>query len=295
VMSHLRRPANPQPGRQAAYLLLGLIVLAMLLDLAQARARRAGEVLWLDSLLCAPAVPLQTAITATTHGIEHAWQAAAHGGDLREENVRLRERVGELEGKLLRLREEDAQARRERGLRASAPSGRPPGTVARVIGVGSGGWLSYLVVDAGSEQGVRVRDVALAAEGLVGQVYAITKHSARVLPITDPSSGVAALVQRTRERGVVKGTGAAQWSGVGAWRPAAQSAAQCELQYLPQEAQLRPGDLVLTSGMGRVFPKGLRIGTVVSVTRDPATVQEVAVVKPAVDFHRIEDVLLVRP
>jgi rod shape-determining protein MreC len=262
-----------------------LALLAVLLDLGQAGARRAGRDLWFERALSAPAVPLRATITACSRGLAHAWQAVMRGGALRQENVRLRARVGELEGKLVRSREQEAAARRVgrlvAGADASAQQGKlhRSGRIAQVVGVSTGGWLSYLVVNSGADRGVGVRDVALAAEGLVGQVYAVTPHSARVLPITDPSSAVAALVQRTRERGMVRGAGEGG----------------CRMEYLPQEALARPGDQVLTSGIGQVFPKGLRIGTVVSVTSDPATVQKVAAVKPAVDLQRVEEVLLVRP
>ena len=150
--------------------------------------------------------------------------------------------------------------------------------MAHVIAVGSGGWLSFLTIDRGRAEGVRVRDVAVTKQGVVGQVCAVAEHSARILPITDIASGVAVRVRRSRETGVLK--------GLGAW--------QCELLYLGPQAQVRNGDELLTAGIGGVFPAGLRVGTITSVAADPNTSGKKATVEPAARLQNVEEVLLLR-
>jgi rod shape-determining protein MreC len=135
-----------------------------------------------------------------------------------------------------------------------------------------------LVVDSGSALGTRVQDVAVTKDGVVGQVYAVTSHAARVLPITDPASGLGVRVRRTRETGILK--------GAGGWR--------CELRYLGPDAQVEVGDELVTAGLGGVFPKGLRVGRVMSVGQDRETSGKMAVVEPAAKLRNVEEVLLLR-
>jgi rod shape-determining protein MreC len=267
-----------QPRSRAAYLLFGLIVTAVVLDLWQRAPRRSGGQMWFDNVVCASASPFQNAILIGLYGLEKQFLVIARGRRLAEENARLAAKVGELEAKLTQLEESYAEVGRARSLRASYPGAPRTTRIARVIAVGSGGWLSYLVVSSGSVHGTKVRDVALTADGVVGQVYAVTTQTARVLPITDPSSGVAVLVKDSREKGILKGTGGDL----------------CELHYLAPDAQVKPGDQVLTTGAGGVFPKGIRVGTVVSVEQDRWTTGRVAMVAPAAEFRKIEEVLLVR-
>jgi rod shape-determining protein MreC len=256
---------------------VALVIAALLLDGSQRGRRDSGGQLWFDNAVCASASPVQGALVFTLRFLDHQWQALTRGQQLLRENTRLAAKVGELQSKLTYLEETVAAADRSQTLRDAYPGVDRNARVAQVIAQGSGGWLSYLVVDAGSESGVRVRDVAVTREGLVGQVYAVTRRSARIVPITDPTSGVATLTKLSRERGIVKGAGTSM----------------CSLKYLRPAASIKPGDEVLTTGDGGVFPKGLRVGTVVSVQRDAYTEGKTAAVRPAVAFRGIEEVLLI--
>lgn len=265
--------------RRAALLLCGMLLVALGLDAWQNRARRAGHQMWLDDAVCAASAPLQGLLLQGSREAEAVWAAIARGYRLAQENTRLAAEVGELRARLTSLQESYAARERERALRAAYAEVGGRSRSARVIGMGSGGWLTYLVVNRGSNQGTRLRDVAVTTEGVVGQVYAVSRETAHVLPITDPSSGLAVRVQRTRESGILKGRG--DW--------------QCELRYLDPAADVRAGDELVSAGLGGVFPKGLRVGRVVSVTRDPDTDGKVALVEPAADLRNAEEVLLLRP
>ena len=273
VIARLKRRRH-----RAALLLLALIPAALGLDVWQRSSQLGGERMWLDNVVCASALPFQGALVSAMRWAEHQWQVLCHGRELRRENQRLTAEVGELHSRLTHLEEAYAQLARERAVRSSYPTMIRQGCVARVVATGSGGWLSYLVVSSGSGAGVRVKDVALTADGVVGQVYAVTSDSARVVPITDPSAKVAALLKDSRETGILVGTGGPR----------------CELRFLAPNAQVRPGAVVLTAGTGGVFPKGLPLGRVVSVGPEPHGVGKRAMVEPAAEFRKLEEVLLVR-
>lgn len=268
---------NTQRNRALA-LLCGLALVALGLDAWQRAAQRAGGHMWFDDLVCAVASPVQGVLLQASRRAEAAWVAIAHGRRLTEENARLSAEVAHLRATLNVLEESHATADRERALRAAYAGVRGQQHTARVIGVGAGGWLSYLVIDSGTAEGTQLRDVAVTQEGVIGQVYAVTSHTARVLPITDPASGFAVRAQRTRETGILKGAGRRG----------------CEIRYLGPDSQLEPGDKLLTAGLGGVFPRGLPVGVVTAVSHDPSTSGKRAVVKPAARLGKVEEVLLVR-
>jgi rod shape-determining protein MreC len=271
--------ARLDSGRSRALVFVCLLLIAAAgLDMWQETARRAGGHTWLDNAVGLAAAPLQRAITGAIAAVERAWRVIAENRRLTEQNALLSVEVQDLQAKVTRLEEDYARAARESGLRAAYPGTEGRSLLAHVIGVGYGGWLSYLVLDRGSADGVKPQDVAVTGEGVVGQVYSATERTARVLPITDPASGVAVRVQRSRETGILK--------GLGDW--------ECEVRYLPPEADVRPGDRLLTAGTGGVFPKGLRVGTVTWVDTDRSAPGKVAGVKLAADLRKVEEVLLVR-
>ena len=259
-------------------LVVTLCLLSLLLDAWQRAAQRAGAPTWLDGTVCAAASPLETLLAEGVRGLEAAAARLARTQRLEDQNATLRTRLSELQARLVALEEEQGRSARERTLRAAAAPLDRNAPLAAVIGWGENGWTSYLILDRGERSGVRVKDVALAKEGVVGQVYAVSSTTARVLPITDPASGVAVLVRPSRETGVLKGIGDGR----------------CELRDLGPEARLVAGDLVLTSGSGGVFPKGLVLGTVVSARQNRDAPGRVAMVQPAVELWRVEEVALVR-
>lgn len=271
MLARLERDAS-----RTLLLLVALMALGLGLDLWQAAARRAGRTAWFESAVCSVARPLQTALTGTIQFAEQEWAIALGARKLVKENARIRARVAELENEASALAEQRLAASRTGRLLAALPStGRT--CVARVIGLGESGWSALLTVDAGSARGVRQRDVAVTAAGVLGQVVAVTADSARVLPITEPASAVAVRVQRSRESGILKGSGA--------WR--------CEVRYLDPQADVRPGDAIITSGLGGIFPAGLRVGAVTRVRKDRDAPGKVAEVRPWAEVRKIEEVVLV--
>jgi hypothetical protein len=116
----------------------------------------------------------------------------------------------------------------------------------------------------------------VCADGVVGRIASVSPHASRVLLISDHNSGVDALVQRTRARGILEGT----LSGM------------ASLKYVKPSEGLEVGDLVVTSGLDGIFPKGLRLGRVVGVTRRESGLFQLAEVVPFVDFSKLEEALI---
>jgi len=190
-------------------------------------------------------------------------------------------------GRLRALEEENRRLRALLALRDQLPSGT---LAAEVIGWPRAPWQGNLTIDKGAKEGVTTRMVAVTPEGVVGKVVTVDAHTAGILPLTDAASGIGALLERTHTPGLLQGGR----DGL------------CLLDHLPGTADVQAGDLVVTSGLGSIVPqlttsapnspfaKGLPLGRVTEVTRDPAIAARVAVVQPAVDLGRVEMVVLVR-
>ena len=151
--------------------------------------------------------------------------------------------------------------------------------IAQVVSRGPTNYLSSLSIDLGTEQGIAAGMPVVTERGLVGRVQKVGPTTATVLLITDPASGVQAMIKRENSRavGVVSGV----------------AGSQPMMDYIAQEADVAAGDEVITSGLGGNFPKGLTIGQVVEVKKRDFDMYQQAVVRPTVDFNRLEFVLII--
>lgn len=153
---------------------------------------------------------------------------------------------------------------------------------ATVIGTDAGNYFSTLTLDVGSKNGVEPYMAVVSGGGLVGVTYEVEDYKCQVRCIISTDCTVSALVQSTRDQGSVKGT-----MGV-------NGEPMCRLYYLPENAIARPGDVVVTSGVGLEFPKGIPIGTVRESTRGMEENKSYVVVEPLVDFQHLEYVTVYR-
>lgn len=147
---------------------------------------------------------------------------------------------------------------------------------AQVVGKDPSPWYKTIIIDKGRNEGISKGMPVVVSEGIVGQVVETSGHYAKVLLITDPNNAVDALIQRNRARGIIK----------------AEPAGQCVFKYALRKYDIQPGDILVSSGLDRVYPKGLRIGTVASVKDASSGIFQPVTVTPFVDFERLEEVLI---
>ncbi len=150
---------------------------------------------------------------------------------------------------------------------------------AEVIGRDAIGWLKTILIDKGSDDSIEKDQAVVTHRGIVGRCVDVSHNTSRVLLITDINSSVDALVQRTRSRGIVEGTG----GGL------------CELKYVSSTEDVREGDLVVTTGLCGIFPKGLPIGTVSKIRKNSFGLFQHIELIPSVDLNRLEEVCLLLP
>ncbi len=154
---------------------------------------------------------------------------------------------------------------------------------ARVIAKESGRWFDVFAINRGTLHGVEAGMAVINGDGLIGRIYEAGMDYAKVIAIIDPRNATACLIQRTRDNGVMKG----QIAG-------GSEDTSCNMYYVPSVNDIVPGDEVITSGLDGLYPKGLVVGTVREVSRQSDTSDQYVVITPAVDFERIEDVLVLQ-
>ena len=256
--------------------LVGLTTTTMLADRRSLPAG-AKDLPLLSGALLDVAVPVQAAVSAPFDFVRGLFRRYVALTDLRTENEQLRGRLAQLEEENLQYRE--ALIASERLERIDKMRGETdlPMLPAEVASRELSPWYRSRLIDRGRVHQVHAGMPALTEDGLVGLVTAASPHAARVMLLLDRQSAVDAMIQRSRARGIVRGLGSEE----------------LEFEFTAGSGEVEVGDTVITSGLGGVYPKALRIGEVVSVTADGSHLLQRAKVHPAVDFGRLEELFVV--
>jgi len=262
-------------------LVIVLLALAVPFWFLRASMRDPRQVSGPDRVIVAIATPVQYAAATLARGLSNLWGDYIYLVDVKEDNrslasqnARLQERVRKLEA----LEEENRRLKRLLDLRSSL---RVDVVSAQVIGKNTNEFfrVARVTLDRAA------RDIGpnlpvLSSDGVVGTTLRSSGDTVDVRLVVDAGSGVDVVVQRTGARGFVRGTGDEKKYSV-------------EVQYVQRTDEVEVGDLLVTSGVGRRFPKGVPVATVTEVQkRDFGNFQTVTA-SPAVDFSRLEEVLIV--
>lgn len=257
-------------------LTVGLLLTALLVYTANLR-RRAQTSLF-ERVVLEVTLPLHRGLDAVIAGAADLWDHYLWLVATGAENDRLRAENRLLQARLDRLQEVRLANDRLRRLLEFKETLALPALPAQVVSEDASSWFRTVAIDKGRADGLREGLPVVVAEGAVGRVIRVSRHQARVLLITDASSAVAALVQKSRTRGVCRGQGET-----------------LALEFALRRETVAPGDRVVTSGTGGVFPKGLVLGRVSAVSREDYGLFQSVTVTPAVDFSRLEEVLVLLP
>jgi rod shape-determining protein MreC len=190
---------------------------------------------------------------------------------------RLRQKIVDLETERNRLLEAEAINRRLQQLlefRSQMPTG---GITATIIAASASPWFKSCLLDKGSADGIRKGMAVVTPLGALGRVIEVTPHTAKVLLVIDPNSGLDVMVQRTRARGIVSGS--LENGPI--------------MKYVKHSEDVQIGDRLVTSGLDGVFPKGMMVATVISVRKQTVGLFQQISVLPAVTLDRTEQVLVV--
>ena len=260
-------------------LVLGLVAIATASMVADRRAGSEGTrelPPWASPLLDL-VVPLQKAIALPVDFARHAWGGYVDLVDVGADNQRLALRVRELEEENLQLREALVAGGRLARIAEMRADFEVPMLPTQLVGSDVSAFFRSVLVDRGRAQGVRSGMPVISEEGVVGLVTATSERAARTTLLLDRQTAIDGTVQRSRTRGIVRGRG----SDV------------VEFEFVSRGADVAVGDVVITSGLDGVYPKGLRVGTVSAVAGADAGLLRTATLVPAVDFGRLEQAFVI--
>ena len=261
---------GPTPGlRFLAYAIVSIAL--MFLD------RREG---WMEEVrygLQAATYPLQLAVSSPSAAWGWVRESVRTRETLRAENSELRNRLRNIEIRSMRyeaLAQENAQLR---GLRESLPTVAEKWLVAEIVHVEIDSLRPRVLINRGSNNGVFTAQAVLSDEGIVGQTTHVGPWSAEVILITDPEHAIPVQIERTGVRTIAEGTDEGELS----------------LPYLPSNADVKAGDLLVTSGMGGVFPQGYPVAKIVELRRDAIQPRAQVRAEPLAHINRDREVMLV--
>ncbi len=219
----------------------------------------------------------QYIVTRIKGGIDNIWASYVALWSVRHENNLLRT---ELDKSLLTNQEyREAMAANVRlhkllGLKETIQS---PTITAQIIGRDPSLWFHTLTIDRGAGDGIEKGMPVITVEGVVGQILETSRTSSKILLAHDQNSAVNALIQKNRVQGIIKGRGTQEY----------------HLQYILKNADVVQGDLIVTSGLGGSFPKGIPIGKVTKVTKSKRGMFQKIEAEPTVNFSQLEYLIVI--
>jgi rod shape-determining protein MreC len=220
--------------------------------------------------------PLEKSIVWFQSGISGLWHNYFYLRGVRQQNRDLKLEIERLRIEQVRLNEDAEQARRLQALLGFKEQFISKTLPAQVIGLSGSEQSRSIYIDKGSRDGVRPDMAVITADGIVGKVLRVFRTTSQVLLVNDQTSGVGAILEKSRLQGVLRGT----------------PLGEVVLEKVMSDEAVQPGEKVVTSGGDQIFPKGLAVGTVTKVSPGAELFLNIRV-KPAADLSRLEEVLVI--
>jgi rod shape-determining protein MreC len=220
--------------------------------------------------------PVQQVLSASVKSVSDAWMHYVLLVGIEKENKNLKNKINEFKAALILYQEGYLEAQRLRKLLDLRDDYHYRFISARVIGREQAALSKTILINKGAAHGLKAGMPVIAPPGLIGRLVDVSWHFSKVLLFIDENSNVGAIVQRTRTQGIISGAGPRGLI----------------LKYISKTQDVKDGDVIVSSGMGGVFPKGLLIGQVSHVDRQDASLFLKINVAPFADFSKLEEILI---
>jgi len=231
---------------------------------------------FLRKIVLETVAPVYGVLSGSIRSVQDAWTRYILLVGIQEENRNLKKKINELKAVLVSYQEGYQEAQRLKKLLAITDYNQYSFVTAKVIGREQAALSRTVLVNKGSSDGLKNGMPVIAYPGLVGRLVDVSWHVSRVLLLIDENSNVDAMVQRNRTQGISSGAGSQGMI----------------LKYISKTQDVQKGDIIVSSGMGGVFPKGWLIGQVINVDRQDASLFLKIKVAPFVDFSKLEELLI---
>lgn len=242
-----------------------------------------SNVNWFGNLISIPFTSVEKIFLFTGQKVEEGVGLFNDVEELRAENKQLQETIDKLNNErtdYLRLKNENEDLKNVLKLKDQLSNFEQLG--ANIIAKDAGNFFNIFSTDKGSTNGISNNMPVITSKGLVGKVFSAQPFSSKIISIIEDGSSVSAIVAKSEDLVVVKGNLALAKEGL------------CRLEYIPEGLDLSKGDVIKTSGIGGIYPKGIIIGTVEEVRTGESDLDKYAIVKPAVDFKRLSQVVILK-
>jgi len=220
--------------------------------------------------------PAQKVFSASVKSVNDAWLRYVLLVGIEEENKNLKNKINELKSALILYQEGYLESQRLRKLLDLKDNYNYHFISARVIGKEQAALSKTILINKGAVHGLRNGMPVIAPPGLIGRLVDVSWHVSKVLLFIDENSNIGAIVQRTRTQGIIGGAGPRGLI----------------LKYISKTQDVKDGDVIVSSGLDGIFPKGLLIGQVSHVDRQDASLFLKINVAPFVDFSKLEEILI---
>ena len=254
---------------------IGAVILAALILLSYSLKYDTGTSV-VKKLVLELAAPVQNLLKVSIGGIENTWTRYIQLVGLEQDNRNLKNKIAGLQTELNLYKEGFQEAQRLKKLLSLREEHQYNFMAARVIGKEQAALSKTLWINKGSSDGLKPGMPVLVPPGLIGRLTDVSWHSSKVLLLIDENSNVDVLIQRTRVQGIVRGAGSQG----------------CLVRYISKIQDVKEGDMVVTSGMSNLFPKGLLVGKVSHVDRMDVGLFLKIRVAPFAEFATLEEVMV---
>ncbi|MCD4675364.1 MAG: rod shape-determining protein MreC [Desulfobacula sp.] len=253
----------------ALFIAINFIVITM-------SSRESLPISGVERLFISITSPVQQAVARTINYSQNVWNTYFMTVLAVKENIKLKKQLGkaiEIKNQYEELELENTRLKKFVNF-----TGQVPDTyvAAQIIARDPSPWFKTIMIDKGAKDGLAKGSPVLVSEGIVGQIIKVANNYSRVLLITDQNSAVDALVQNSRVRGIVKGN----------------NEDNCSFVYALRKDEVKPDEMIISSGLDQVFPKGLKIGRILKVTKVHSQLFQNITIETSVDFDKIEEVLV---
>lgn len=242
--------------------------------------KRGGVMVQARSAISMPLAPLQYAVSLPMQFVNDLGTALSSHEALIKENQSLKEEELLLRAQVQRLLAIEAENNQLKSLLSSSAQVQGKVLVAQLLAISTDPFVNQVVVDKGSRNGVFVGQPVLDATGVMGEVIQVSPLTSRILLINDPRSGVPVQISRNGVRAIAVGD---------------SYTAKLRLVNVPQTADVKEGDMLITSGLGENYPQGYPVGKITYVNKDPGLQFATIMVEPSAHLDRSRQVLLVWP
>ncbi len=262
--------------------ILAAVVIILLLVIAYTGEKR-ERLTFPEEIVMYLVAPAQDLFTSLGQNIQTFFASISQYREIKEENERLRQKVSRVQEEMVDMEEIRQENRRFRDMLDFKEKQEMELLAAGVVARDPTRWFDTLTLNRGYRHGVEVEMAVITHRGVVGMVSSVSANSSQVLLVTNPRLRISAMSQDSRDPvlGFVEG------------RTDQREHLRVKMDHMPPEAEIKPGDVIVTSNIGTIFPGGIYVGEVREVDVDMFGLVKYATIEPSVNFNRLEEVFIV--